>query len=121
MKKDIHLREKVQEVKQKKKDQDTSGSKAAALVGAGIGLTTLGFSDTILDFLQPILDFLPNAKSSSVSHLAVGSSGWLGSWAFLYKRWKQRRKRIKTLLLIGGVLLILCVTGFLGGFSGIFK
>ena len=121
MKKDIHWREKVQEVKQENKNNDISGPKAAALIGTGIGLTTLGFSDTILDFIQPILDFLPHARGSSISHLAVGGTGWLSSWVFLHARWKRRRKRIKTLLLIGVILLVLIVVGFLGGFSGIFK
>jgi len=92
--------------------ENISGSKAAVLVAAGVGLVSLLHTDTISALLQPLLNMFGEG-SPSISPAWVGAASGLGSWAVLYQRWRRRRKRIRRLLIIGIILLALGLTGVL--------
>lgn len=89
-----------------------SGTRAAVLVAAGVGLVGMLNTDTISNLLQPLLNLLGDG-SSSISPTLVGSVSGLGSGVVLYQRWKRRRKRIRRLLIIGLILLVLGLVGVL--------
>lgn len=103
---------------------ETSGPKAAAIIAAGLGLITLGFSDTILEFIHPLLNLLGYAsdtdQNSVVQQGALGTTGWLGSWAYLHHRWKRIKQTLKKLLIFGFIILIVCLVGFSDRFVDFF-
>lgn len=103
------------------RQRDTSGAKAAALVSVGIGICTLIFSQDIVGALRPVQDLLANfninTENLPINQASISTTGWLGSWLILHQRWKRRRKRIRTLLIIGLILLVLFVLGIFSGFD----
>ncbi len=113
-------------MRRKRKESDaitrgekTSGSKAAAVISAGIGVAVFGFSRFLLDADSPVQGLLGNFNFSldtghlSLNNVIASAGSWLSSWGLLYLRWRRKKKRIKRLLIIGIVLLILAFSGFL--------
>jgi uncharacterized membrane protein len=100
--------------------EKTSGSAAAALLAAGIGIFILGALTTLKasnDAVKRILSFYPPTGPLS-GQTAVAVAVWLAAWVLLAFVWRRREINLRSILIIFMVLIAL---GFLACFPPLFE
>jgi hypothetical protein len=100
--------------------EKTSGSAAAALLSAGIGIFTLGVLTTLKassDAIKKILSFYPPTGPLS-GQTTVAVAVWLAAWVLLGLVWKKREIGLRRILV---VLIVLIAVGFLACFPPLFE
>jgi hypothetical protein len=98
----------------------TSGSAAAALLSAGIGIFTLGVLTTIKassDAVKKMLSFYPPTGPLS-GQITVAVAVWLAAWLLLGLVWRRREIDLRRVLV---VFIVLIALGFLACFPPLFE